>query len=249
VHPPSRARTRLTFDVPKAKLTTDASLAARLVQNEYAAQEAAAQLSAQQMEADRQAQTAKRAGQLPQQPTAHDIYGSFVPAGGGPVMPATPENLARFGAPVYGTGANAARAIQAQVDRDLAAARQQQAQLQRAQAARRIAASNGRHRNQTAAQQQAKQRRMAGDDEAWLAKREAGKAENQIQDLKRQAGEVRERERYEYNKAASERGNQATYNVERAFDRNIQSLQGQINNTEREKAYWENSASQAEQRH
>jgi hypothetical protein len=32
----------LTFDVSKAKLTTDANLAARLAQNEYAAQEAAA---------------------------------------------------------------------------------------------------------------------------------------------------------------------------------------------------------------
>jgi hypothetical protein len=117
----------LTFDVPKAKLTTDANLAARLAQDDYAA----AQLSAQQMEAYRQAQAAKRAEQERQ---AADV-GYFVPEGGGPVIPATPENLSRFGAPVHGTGANAGRAVQAQVDRDLAAARraeeQWQAELQR----------------------------------------------------------------------------------------------------------------------
>jgi hypothetical protein len=52
-----------TFDVSNNKLTTDAGLAARLAQNEYAAQEAAAQLSAQQMETYRQTQAAKRAEQ------------------------------------------------------------------------------------------------------------------------------------------------------------------------------------------
>jgi hypothetical protein len=106
-----------TFDVSNNKLTTDAGLAARLAQNEYVAQEAAL---AQQMEAYRQAEPAKRAEQERQ---AADV-GYFVPEGGGPVMSATPENLAQFGAPVYGTGANPARAVQAQVDRDLAAARQ-----------------------------------------------------------------------------------------------------------------------------
>jgi hypothetical protein len=116
-----------TFDVSNNKLTTDASLAARLAQNEYAAQEAAAQ----QMDAYQQAQAAKRAEQERQ---AADV-GYFVPEGGGPVIPATPENLAQFGPPVSGTGANAARAVQAQVARDLAAARQAeqrwQAELQR----------------------------------------------------------------------------------------------------------------------
>jgi hypothetical protein len=116
-----------TFDASNNKLTTDAGLAARLAQNEYAAQEAAAQ----QMEAYQQAQAAKRTEQERQ---AADV-GHFVPAGGGPAIPATPENLARFGPPVSGTGANVARAVQAQVARDLAAARQAeqrwQAELQR----------------------------------------------------------------------------------------------------------------------
>ena len=134
----------LTFDVPKTKLTTDANLAARLAQDDYAAQQAAAQLSAQQMEAYRQAQAAKR---------AEEDVGYFVPKGGGPVIPATPENLSRFGPPVYATRANAARVVQAQ------AARQQQAELQRAQAAKRIAANNGQNIDQTAAQQQALQPR------------------------------------------------------------------------------------------
>jgi hypothetical protein len=92
-------------------------------------------------------------------------------------------------------------------------------------------------------------RRVRGENEGSRARGEAAKAENRIQELQRQAGELRERERYEYNKAASERGNQATYNVERAFEHNIQSLQGQINNAEREKADWKNRASQAEQQH
>jgi len=49
-----------TFDVPNNKLTKDADLAARLAQNEHAAEEAAL---AQQMEAYRQAEAAKRAEQ------------------------------------------------------------------------------------------------------------------------------------------------------------------------------------------
>lgn len=53
----------LTVDVPNNKLTTDANLAARLAQNYYAALEAAAQESARQMEAYRQAEAAKRAEQ------------------------------------------------------------------------------------------------------------------------------------------------------------------------------------------
>ena len=116
-----------TFDVSNNKLTTDAGLAAGLAQNEYAAQAA----TAQQMEAYLQAQAAKRAEQERQAAAV----GYFVPEGGGPVMLATPENLAQFGAPVHGTGAIAGRTVQAQVARDLAAARQAeqrwQAELQR----------------------------------------------------------------------------------------------------------------------
>src|SRR5438128_8591940 len=48
------------FDVPNNKLTKDSDLAARLAQNEHAAQEAAL---AEQMEAYRQAEAAKRAEQ------------------------------------------------------------------------------------------------------------------------------------------------------------------------------------------
>ncbi|MGC1324048.1 MAG: hypothetical protein WA849_17860 [Candidatus Udaeobacter sp.] len=150
----------LPFDVPKAKLTTDATFAARLAQNEYAAQEAAAQVSAEQMEVDPRAQAAKRAEPERQ---AADV-GYFVPQGGGPVIPATPENLARFGVS-YGTGSNAAKAIQAQVDREKAAARQQQAELQRARAAKRIAAENAQKRSEAAAQQQALQRRYQEEQE------------------------------------------------------------------------------------
>ena len=128
----------LTFDVPRAKLTTDANLAARLAQD-YAAQQAAAQLGGQQMEAYRQAQAAKRAEQLPEQPTADDIQDWFVPSGGGAIILATPENLSRFGPPVYAVGPNAAIIVKTQGDplRELAAARQQQAELRRAQAAKR----------------------------------------------------------------------------------------------------------------
>jgi hypothetical protein len=139
----------LPFDVAKNKLTTDANLAARLAQDDYAAQQAAAELGAQQMESYRQAQAAKR---------AEEDVGYFVPEGGGPVIPATPENLLRFGPPAYATGANAGRVVQAQVDRELAAARHQQAELRRIQAAKRIAAINGQNRNQRAAQQQALRR-------------------------------------------------------------------------------------------
>jgi hypothetical protein len=138
----------LTFDVPKAKLTTDANLAARLAQDDAGAQYRA------QMEAYRQPEAAKRAEQERQ---AADV-GYFVPEGGGPVIPATPENLSHFGPPLYAAGPNAANIVQTQVDRELAAARQQELELQRAQAAKRIAANNGQNRNQTAAQQQALQR-------------------------------------------------------------------------------------------
>ena len=153
------AGSTVPFDVPKAKLTTDANLAVRLAQNEYAAQEAAAQESARQMEASRQSQAAA------QQQLAPQDVGYFVGEGGGPLMPATPENLSRFGPPVYGTGANAARVIQAQVDSELAAARQRELKLQRAQAAKRIAANNGQNGNQTAPMQQAETQRLRATEQ------------------------------------------------------------------------------------
>ena len=211
-----------TFDVPNNKLTKDADLAARLAQNEYAAQEAAL---AQQMESYRQAEAAKYAEQERQaavQRQAEQQRQAEIQQ---------QQQAAQWQAqqqPEIPWALQAVQAIQAQQTRQTEL---QQAEQQRASDAR------------------ARRRRMAEDDDAQLAQREAAKAENRIQGLQRQAGEVRERERYEYNKAASERGNQATYNVERAYDGNIQSLRGQINNAEREKAYWENRASQAEQQH
>lgn len=134
-----------TFDVPKNKLTTDPNLAARLEQNEYAAQEEAAQLSAQQMEAYRQAQVAKRAQQEQQ--------------------------------------AAAQRQAQQQAEAEMqrqeeGAARQQQLRLERAQAAKRIAANNGKNRSQIAAQQRALQQQKALQQQQQALQRQRALQQN-----------------------------------------------------------------------
>ncbi|MGA7274247.1 MAG: hypothetical protein WBX14_05315 [Candidatus Udaeobacter sp.] len=113
-----------TFDVSNNKLTTDANLAARLAQNENAAQEAAAQASTQQMEAYRQAQAAKRAQQERQAAALRQ---------------AQQQQEAEAGRQEQA----AARQQQVQLQR-----------AQRAQAAKKIAGQNRQDTNRRAAQQQ-----------------------------------------------------------------------------------------------
>jgi len=98
--------------------------------------------------------------------------------------------------------------------------------------------------------QQAEQERQA--EIAQLAvqaqyQQKARAAEQRAAELESRLNQVRADERFEFNKAAIERGNQATYYVEEAFDTKIRNLQGKIEDARQEKNAWEHRAWQAEQ--
>jgi hypothetical protein len=80
------------------------------------------------------------------------------------------------------------------------------------------------------AQAQARdEQRQASEFDRQQAEGQAEKAQNRIDDLERQVNTVRSDEFYEYNKAAKEKGNRATYEVEEAADRKIEHLEREIN--------------------
>ena len=98
--------------------------------------------------------------------------------------------------------------------------------------------------------QQAEQQRQAGTAQLAVQaqyQQKARAAEQRASELESRLNQVRADERFEYNKAAEEGGNQATYYVEEAFDRKIRSLQGKIEDSRQEKNAWQQRAWQAEQ--
>jgi hypothetical protein len=195
-----------TFDVPNNKLTKDADLAARLAQNEHAAEEAAL---AQQMDAYQQAEAAKRAEQERQ----------------------------------------AEQQRQAEIQRQQAAQWQAQQQPEIPWALQAVQAIQAEQTRQTELQQAEQQRQaeiaqLALQAQYW---QKARAAEQRASELESHLNQVRADERFEFNKAADEGGNQATYYVEEAFDWKIRNLQGKIEDSRQEKNAWQQRAWQAEQ--
>jgi len=99
------------------------------------------------------------------------------------------------------------------------------------------AAAEANLRALLAKQEHAQERKPQGQTQADFDAIMAGlRARDRIQDLKRQVREVRRDEMYEYNKAATEKGNRATYDVEEAADRKIRDLNGKINDARHEQS-------------
>ena len=146
-----------------------------------------------------------------------------------------------------------ARALEQAQEREAAARRQaalkwqeqqRQAALQQQQEAQQQLIDR---RAAVARMEQATQHRAHARDEQQRASEfyrqqadwQAEKAERRIHDLGRQVDKLRSDERYDYNKAAIERGNQASETVREAYDRKIQELGGKINDARNEKKSWD----------
>lgn len=126
---------------------------------------------------------------------------------------------------------------------------QQQYDIQQApvRAAREQTEADAQAQRQAAEMDHRRSEEIQAESDAQTARKRARHAEEQIQELESQVDKVRSAARYEYNKAAIERGNQATYGIKEAADRKIQELDGKINDARNQKSHWENTARQAEQ--